>query len=97
MFGGFAEKAWDSSGQFYDDQKAFLFSLVNKGYIQFTLNCCQRQTSYKHANQIIFREKIYIISGTKKDKHQAKFWDFSFSAKLGMPQCCRDNVTMFSG
>ena len=39
MFGGFAEKAWDSSGQFYDDQKAFLFSLVNKENKPFKVMC----------------------------------------------------------
>ncbi len=30
IFGGFAEKAWDSSNQLYEDPKAFIFSLVNK-------------------------------------------------------------------
>ena len=30
IFGGFTEKAWDSSGKYYRDPKAFIFSLVNK-------------------------------------------------------------------
>ena len=39
IFGGFAEKAWDSSNQFYDDQNAFLFSLVNKENNPFKVMC----------------------------------------------------------
>ncbi len=30
IFGGFVEKVWNSTGGYNDDQKAFLFSLVNK-------------------------------------------------------------------
>jgi len=30
IFGGFTEKAWNSSGNVYADPKAFIFSLVNK-------------------------------------------------------------------
>ena len=30
IFGGFIEKAWDSLGKWYQDPKAFIFSLVNK-------------------------------------------------------------------
>jgi len=39
IFGGFTEKAWDSSGQNYLDPKAFIFSLVNKENKQFKVMC----------------------------------------------------------
>ena len=39
IFGGFAEKAWDSSGKNYLDPKAFIFSLVNKENKPFKVMC----------------------------------------------------------
>ncbi len=39
IFGGFREKAWNSSGQYYADPKSFIFSLVNKENKSFKVNC----------------------------------------------------------
>jgi len=39
IFGGFVEKAWDSSNQHYLDPKAFIFSLVNKENKPFKAMC----------------------------------------------------------
>jgi hypothetical protein len=39
IFGGFTEKAWNSTSGYYDDQKAFLFSLVNKENKPFKVMC----------------------------------------------------------
>ena len=39
IFGGFTEKAWDSSDKYYADPKAFIFSLVNKENKPFKVNC----------------------------------------------------------
>ena len=39
IFGGFTEKAWNSSGQYYADPKSFIFSLVNKENKSFKVNC----------------------------------------------------------
>ncbi len=39
IFGGFTEKAWDSSNQYYSDPKAFIFSLVNKENKPFKVMC----------------------------------------------------------
>ncbi len=39
IFGGFTEKAWNSSDKFYEDQNAFIFSLVNKENKPFKAMC----------------------------------------------------------
>ena len=39
IFGGFTEKAWDLTSGYYDDQKAFIFSLVNKENKPFKVMC----------------------------------------------------------
>jgi hypothetical protein len=39
IFGGFTEKAWDSSGECYEDPEAFIFSLVNKENKPFKVMC----------------------------------------------------------
>jgi len=39
IFGGFTEKAWDSSDKYYLDPKAFIFSLVNKENKSFKVLC----------------------------------------------------------
>ena len=39
IFGGFTEKAWNSSGGFVADPKAFIFSLVNKENKPFKAVC----------------------------------------------------------
>ena len=38
-FGGFTGKAWDSSGEYYEDPEAFIFSLVNKENKPFKVMC----------------------------------------------------------
>ena len=39
IFGGFTEKAWESSGSFVNDHQAFIFSLVNKENNHFKVDC----------------------------------------------------------
>jgi len=39
IFGGFTAKAWNSTYGYYDDQKAFIFSLVNKENKPFKVMC----------------------------------------------------------
>jgi hypothetical protein len=39
IFGGFTEKAWSSSVQYFTDSKAFIFSLVNKENKPFKVMC----------------------------------------------------------
>ena len=39
IFGGFTEKAWDSSCHYVEDPKAFIFSLVNKENKPFKIMC----------------------------------------------------------
>jgi len=39
IFGGFTEKAWSSSVQYFIDSKAFIFSLVNKENKLFKVMC----------------------------------------------------------
>jgi hypothetical protein len=39
IFGGFTENAWKSTGGYYNDQKAFIFSLVNKENKPFKVMC----------------------------------------------------------
>ncbi len=45
IFGGFVEKAWDSSDQQYLDPKAFIFSLVNKENKPFKAMCTNDATA----------------------------------------------------
>jgi len=39
IFGGFTENAWKSTGGYYNDQKAFIFSLDNKENKPFKVMC----------------------------------------------------------
>jgi hypothetical protein len=39
IFGGFTEKAWDSTSEYLIDSKAFIFSLVNKENKTFKVMC----------------------------------------------------------
>ena len=39
IFGGFTEKAWESSGSYVNDHQAFIFSLINKENNHFIINC----------------------------------------------------------
>ena len=72
IFGGFTEKAWDSTGNGYVDPKTYIFSLVNRENRPFKAMCTNgASTIYCYSNHgPIFGSghDILITSGSNADK-----------------------------
>ena len=83
IFGGFTEKAWNSTGYYYKDQEAFIFSLVNKENKPFKIKCtngaCAIFCHSIHGPTFGFGPDIRIVSGS--NSNQDSFSNFGYSYK----------------
>ena len=76
IFGGFAEKAWISSGQWVQDPKAYIFSIVNKDNKPFKAVSNNNGAITCYANGPVFGgfgkgSDIYISSDSNTNQTSA--------------------------
>ena len=100
IFGGFTEKAWDSSGQYYSDPKAFIFSLINKENKPFKVTCTNGATAINctstYGPTFGGGHDIHISSGS--NANQTSYSNFGSSYKHADYQNATDKAkTILAG
>jgi hypothetical protein len=82
IFGGFTEKAWYSTGQWYSDPKAFIFSLVNKENKPFKIICTSGEDAIHggSAHGPVFGRgnDIYISSDSNANRTSFSYFGASY-------------------
>ena len=81
IFGGFTEKAWSSVGEYVEDHKAFVFSLVNKDNKPFkTKISYSLDAIYCHRNEgpSFGGGDLYISSNSNINTDSSSFFSLSY-------------------